>query len=66
VNISVPRLRAQCLELIRLGKTVARLTPPAGSSTTQQRPWEILRGSGALAINPEESVIDAQAFDVLR
>jgi prevent-host-death family protein len=79
MDISVTRFRAQCLELIRQvesggevveitrhGKTVARLTPPAGSSTTQQQPWEILRGSGALVIDPEESVIDSQAFDALR
>ena len=80
MNISVTRCRAQCLELIRQvesggevveitchGKTVARLTPPAGSFTTQQRPpWEILRGSGALLIHPEESVIDSQAVDALR
>ena len=79
MDISVTRFRAQCLELIRQvesggevveitrhGKTVARLTPPAGSAATDQRPWEMLRGSGMLVIEPEESVLDAQAFDALR
>jgi len=69
MDISVTRFRAQCLELIRQvesggevveitrhGKTVARLTPPAGNTATRQRPWETLRGSGVLAMDPQESV----------
>lgn len=79
MDISVTRFRAQCLELIRQvesggeeveitrhGKTVARLAPPAGNTATRQRPWETLRGSGVLAMEPEDSVLDAQAFDALR
>lgn len=79
MDISVTRFRAQCLELIRRvesggevveitrhGKTVARLMPPAGSAARQQRPWEVLRGSGVLTMEPEDSAIDAQAFDALR
>ena len=79
MDISVTRFRAQCLELIRQvesggeaveitrhGKTVARLTPPIGGPSISQRPWEKLRGSGLLAMEPEDSVLDAQAFDALR
>ena len=79
MDISVTRFRAQCLELIRHvesggevveitrhGKTVARLTSSTGSFTQSQRPWENLRGSGVLAMEPEDSLLDAQAFDALR
>jgi prevent-host-death family protein len=79
MDISVTRFRAQCLELIRqvesggevveitrLGKNVARLTSSPGSISQSQRPWEILRGSGVLAMEPEDSLLDAQAFDALR
>jgi hypothetical protein len=79
MDISVTRFRAQCLELIRQvesggeaveitrhGKTVARLTPPTGGPSPSQRPWEKLRGSGLLAMEPEDSVLDVQAFDALR
>jgi len=79
MDISVSRFRALCLALIRQvesggevveitrhGKTVARLLPPAGSSASAQKPWEALRGSGELAMEPEESVLDARAFDALR
>ncbi len=79
MDISVTRFRAQCLELIRQvesggevveitrhGKTVARLTPSTGSITQSQRPWESLRGSGVLAMDPEDSLLDTQAFDALR
>ncbi len=79
MDISVTRFRALCLELIRQvesgrevveitrhGKTVARLIPPAGSSASAQKPWEALRGSGELSMDPEESVLDAGAFDALR
>ena len=79
MDIPVTRFRALCLALIRQvesggevveitrhGKTVARLLPPAGSSASAQKPWEALRGSGVLAMEPEESVLEAQAFDALR
>ena len=79
MDISVTRFRAQCLELIRQvesggevveitrhGKTVARLTPPAGNAAMHPRPWERLRGSGELAMEPEESVLDTGSFDALR
>jgi prevent-host-death family protein len=79
MDISVTRFRAQCLELIRQverggevveitrhGKTVARLTSSTGSITQSQRPWENLRGSGVLAMEPEDSLLDNQAFDALR
>jgi prevent-host-death family protein len=65
----VNRFRAQCLELIhqvesggevveitRHGKTVARLTSPAGESSPSKGPWEKLRGSGVLAMEPDDSV----------
>ena len=71
MDISVTRFRAQCLELIRQvesggevveitrhGKTVARLTFPTGNITQSQRPWENLRGSGVLAMEPEDSLLD--------
>jgi prevent-host-death family protein len=79
MDISVTQFRAQCLELIRRvesggevveitrhGKPVARLTPPAGGSSEDQRPWQKLRGSGALEGEAEVSVLDAQSFDALR
>ena len=79
MDISVTRFRAHCLELIRQvesggeevvitrhGKTVARLTPPAGSPATAQKPWEALRGTGVLAMEPEDSLLDVQAFTALR
>jgi prevent-host-death family protein len=78
MDISVTRFRAHCLELIRQvesggevveitrhGKPVARLTPPAGGNSETKQPWEKLRGSGALEVEPEDSVLDAQAFDAL-
>ena len=79
MDISVTRFRAQCLELIRQvesgsevveitrhGKTVARLTPPAGNATMHPLPWERLRGSGELAMEPEDFVLDAGSLDALR
>jgi antitoxin (DNA-binding transcriptional repressor) of toxin-antitoxin stability system len=76
MDISVTRFRAQCLKLVRqvesggeaveitrLGKTVASLINPTGSISQSQRPWENLRGSGVLAVEPEDSVRDAEAFD---
>ena len=71
MDISVTRFRTHCLELIRKvesggevveitrhGKTVARLTSHTGGSSPSQRPWENLRGSGVLAVEPEDSVLD--------
>lgn len=79
MDISVTRFRAVCLELIRQvesggevveitrhGKTVARLIPPAGSSASAQKPWEALRGTGVLAMEPEDSLLDSPAFTALR
>jgi hypothetical protein len=37
-----------------------------GNAAMQQRPWERLRGSGELAMEPEESVLDSVSFDALR
>jgi antitoxin (DNA-binding transcriptional repressor) of toxin-antitoxin stability system len=56
----------EVVEITRHGKPVARLTPPAGGNSQRQRPWEKLRGSGALEMEPHDSVLDAQAFDALR
>ena len=56
----------EVVEIIRHGKTVARLTPPAGNAAMHPRPWERLHGSGELAMEPEESVLDAGSFDALR
>ena len=36
------------------------------STSLSQRRWKKLRGSGVLAMEPEDSVLDAQAFDALR
>ena len=79
MDISVTRFRALCLELIRQvesggevveitrhSKTVARLIPPAGSSSSAQKTWEALRGSGVLAMEPEDSLLDAPQFTALR
>ena len=79
MDISVTEFRAQCLELIRQvesggevveitrhGKLVARLTPPSASSAQSPQPWTTLRGSGVLHAEPEESVLEAHAFDALR
>jgi antitoxin (DNA-binding transcriptional repressor) of toxin-antitoxin stability system len=79
MDISPTRFRALCLELIRQvgsggevveitrqGKTVAWLIPPAGGTSSAQKPWEELRGSGVLAVEPEDSLLDAQAFTALR
>lgn len=65
------RFHSHCLELIRQvesggevveitrhGKSVARLTSSTGSITQSQRPWENLRGSGVLAVEPEDSLLD--------
>jgi hypothetical protein len=64
MDISVTEFRAQCLELIR--QVVARLTPASARSAQSPQPWTTLRGSGVLHAEPEESVLEAQAFDALR
>ena len=80
MDISVTRFRALCLELIRQvesggevveitrhSKTVARLIPPpAGSSSSAQKTWEALRGSGVLAMEQEDSLLVAPEFTALR
>jgi len=55
----VTRFHAKCLALIRHVES-------GGNAAMQQRPWERLRGSGELAMEPEESVLDSVSFDALR
>jgi antitoxin (DNA-binding transcriptional repressor) of toxin-antitoxin stability system len=77
--ISVTRFRASCLKLIRRvetggeavdikrrGKIVARLSPPPAVADALRKPWERLRGSGALLAEPGESVLDEQDFEASR
>ena len=52
--------------ITRHGKPVARLTPPSIRAATDPNPWAALRGSGVLHAEPEESMLQAQAFDALR
>jgi hypothetical protein len=59
MDISVTRFHAKCLALIRHVES-------GGNAAMQQRPWERLRGSGELAMEPEESVLDSVSFDALR
>ena len=79
MDISVTRFRAHCLELIRQVesggeavlitrhcKPVACLTPPSMGASSDPQPWVALRGSGVLHAEPEDSVLEAQAFDALR
>lgn len=69
MDISVTRFRAQCLEWIRQvesGGEVVEITPPAGGTSPSQRPREKLRGSGVLAMEPEDSVLSDRDFDALR
>lgn len=56
----------EVVEIMRHGKPVARLTPPVGRPYERQPPWQALRESGDLAMEPEESVLEALAFDALR
>jgi len=76
MDISVTRFRATCLELIRRvetggepvdikrrGRVVARLAPPPTAAGVPRRPWQRLRGSGALLAEPGESVLDAGEFE---
>ena len=77
--ISVTQFRARCLKLIRRvetgggavdikrrGKVVARLAPPPVAAEAARKPWERLRGSGELAAEPGESVLDARDFEAAR
>ncbi len=67
MEISVTEFRAQCMELIQqVEKLVARLMPPTARSAQGAQPWTTLRGSGVLHAEPEESVLEAPAFDPLR
>ena len=66
MDISVTAFRAQCLELIRQVESDARPMPPALSSAPAHKPWAALRGFGVLHAEPEESVLEAKAFDALR
>jgi len=79
MDISVTQFRASCLELIRRveiegepvdikkrGKVVARLAPAPAPGKARCKPWEILRGSGALTGEPEESVLDGREFEASR
>jgi prevent-host-death family protein len=76
--VSVSEFKMHCLDVIRRveqegaavdltrrGKVVARLVP----STVARKgtpPWLRLRGRGALRALPDESVLDAAAFEALR
>ncbi|MDP1652173.1 MAG: type II toxin-antitoxin system Phd/YefM family antitoxin [Rhodocyclaceae bacterium] len=76
--VSVTEFKAHCLEVIRQveqgsatvdltrhGKVVARLVPTPQAA--QGIPtWMRLRGRGRLVGAPEESVLDAGAFEALR
>jgi prevent-host-death family protein len=79
MDVSVTRFREHCLELLsqvessgeeveitRDGKPVARLTPAVPRQAGKQRPWETLRGSGVLMVDPDESMLDSSAFDAMR
>ena len=79
MDISVTQFRAKCLELIRRaegggepvdikrrGKVVARLTAAPKARTATPKAWEVLRGSGELKAEPEESVIDEAEFEASR
>jgi len=79
MDISVTQFRASCLELIRRieiggepvdikrrGKVVARLTPAPKAGKAAPKAWEVLRGSGELKAEPEESMIDEAEFEASR
>lgn len=76
MDISVTQFRASCLALIRRveiggepvdikrrGKVVARLAPPPTAGAAPRKPWEVLRGSGELSAEPDESVLNEEAFE---
>lgn len=73
--ISVTEFKAHCLdvirkveqggdavELTRRGRVVARLVPAAPASQGTP-PWLRLRGRGVLTMQPEDSVLEAEAFE---
>ena len=79
MDISVTEFRARCLSLIRQmenggapvdikrrGKVVARLAPPPSVGAGSAKPWEVLRGSGRLLAEPEDSVLAQGAFEASR
>lgn len=79
MDISVTQFRASCLELIRRveavgeavdikrrGTVVARLTRPPKAGQAVPKAWEVLRGSGELKAEPEESVIGESDFEAAR
>jgi hypothetical protein len=53
------------VDIKRRGKVVARLTPPPTPGRTPKA-WEVLRGSGELKAEPEESVLDGGDFEASR
>lgn len=73
--VSVSEFKLHCLDVIRRverdgaavdltrrGKVVARLVPTAAAPQGMPT-WLRLRGRGRLIAQPEESVLDANAFD---
>lgn len=77
-TVSVTEFKRHCLDVIRRveqggtavdltrrGKVVARLVPTA-TAAEGMPPWLRLRGHGRLRASPEESVLDADAFDAAR
>ena len=79
MDISVTQFRANCLELIRRveskgepvdikrrGRVVARLAPAPAAVNERPKPWELLRGSGELAVDPEQSVLHDEDFEASR
>ncbi|HXI14262.1 MAG TPA: type II toxin-antitoxin system prevent-host-death family antitoxin [Thermoanaerobaculia bacterium] len=79
MTISVTEFKARCLEIIRAveregkvveiarrGEVVARLLPASPTEAGRAKPWERLRGSGALLAPPEESVLNERDFESLR
>jgi len=79
MDISVTQFRASCLEVIRRverlgeavdikrrGKIVARLGPPPAQGAAPRKRWEMLRGSGQLLAEPDESVLDQAEFEASR
>lgn len=78
MTISVSELKARLLEIVREverdgtvidverhGQIVARIIP-AVSSAASKRPWEVLRGTGTLLSEPEESVLEESDFEANR
>jgi len=77
-TVSVSEFKLHCLDVIRRveqdgaavdltrrGKVVARLVPTAAVPQGTP-PWLRLRGHGRLNAQPEESVLDDDAFDAAR